>query len=112
MEVDRPCRHLSEDPQCHRIWPDDGSEHVNQGSQTPISFDEFKRFLAEVLLIEEEKLSPEASLVNDLYVDSLRWVEMALRVEQLGVQMPTEAFWDIHTVGDAYEAYVKHLAIR
>ena len=29
-------------------------------SLEPISFDEFKRILADVLLIEEEKITPEA----------------------------------------------------
>ncbi len=71
-----------------------------------ISFDEFKKVLANVLLIEEEKLVPETSFTADLYVDSIRWVEMALRIEQLGVEMPAEAFWEIQTVGDAYEYYV------
>ncbi len=71
-----------------------------------ISFDEFKKVLANVLLIEEEKLVPETSFTADLYVDSIRWVEMALRIEQLGVEMPAGAFWEIQTVGDAYEYYV------
>ncbi|MFC2030163.1 acyl carrier protein [Chloroflexota bacterium] len=75
----------------------------------PITFGEFRRFLAEVLLIEKEKLSKDASFVSDLYVDSLRWVEMALRIEQLGVDMPPDTYWEIQTVGDAYEAYVNHL---
>lgn len=77
----------------------------------PVSFDEFKKILADVLLIEEEKIIPEASFVADLFVDSLRWVEMALRIEQLGVEMPSEAFWEIQTVGDAYEAYMGHFAV-
>jgi acyl carrier protein len=77
-----------------------------QSNSEPISFDEFRGFLAEILLIDQEKLTREASLINDLCVDSLRWVEMALRVEQLGVQIPSEAFWDINTVGDAYDMYV------
>ncbi|MBU0702663.1 MAG: acyl carrier protein [Chloroflexi bacterium] len=71
-----------------------------------ISFDEFKKILADVLLVEEEKLAPETSFTADLYVDSIRWVEMALRIEQLGVEMPSEAFWEIQTVGDAYEHYI------
>lgn len=83
---------------------------MSAGSQEPMSFNEFQEFLAGVLLVEPEQLSPEASLINDLYVDSLRWVEMGLRIERLGVEIPTEAFWDIHTVGDAYELYVTHLA--
>ena len=76
-----------------------------------ISFDEFRKVLANVLLIEEEKLVPETSFTADLYVDSIRWVEMALRIEQLGVNMPAEAFWEIQTVGDAYEYYMNHHAV-
>ena len=76
-----------------------------------ISFDEFKKVLANVLLVEEEKLIPETSFTADLYVDSIRWVEMALRIEQLGVEMPAEAFWEIQTMGDAYEYYVNHHAV-
>ena len=76
-----------------------------------MSFDEFKKVLANVLLIEEEKLIPETSFTADLYVDSIRWVEMALRIEQIGVEMPAEAFWEIQTVGDAYEYYVNHHAV-
>jgi acyl carrier protein len=72
----------------------------------PLSFDEFRRLLAEVLLIEEEKLRPEASFADDLYVDSLRWADMALRIEEIGAQIPTEAFWEIQTVEDAYKTYL------
>ena len=75
-------------------------------SPGPISFDQFRRMLAELLVIEEEKITPEASFTEDIYVDSLRWAEMALRIEQLGVAMPTDAFWDIQTVGDAYQCYL------
>jgi acyl carrier protein len=77
-------------------------------SSGPVSFDEFRKMLAEVLLIEEERIIPEASFVTDLFVDSLRWVEMALSIEQLGVEMPSEAFWEIQTVGDAYNTYMGH----
>jgi acyl carrier protein len=75
-----------------------------------ISFDEFKGMLAEVLVIEEEKLVPEASFVADLFVDSIRWLEMTLRIEQLGVEIPSEAMWEIQTVQDAYESYTNYLA--
>jgi len=75
-----------------------------------LSFEEFRKLLAEVLLIEEEKLRPEASFANDLYVDSLRWADMALRIEEIGAQIPTEAFWDIQTVEDAYRAYLGYVS--
>jgi acyl carrier protein len=73
-----------------------------------MSFEEFRATLAEVLLIDEAKLQPEASFLNDLQVDSIRWLEMALTIEKLGVQIPTEALWDIQTVGDAYQYYLKN----
>lgn len=76
--------------------------------KTVVSFDEFKTLLSEVLLIGEDKLVREASFVNDLSVDSIRWVEMAVRIEQMGVAIPTEAFWEIQTVGDAYDFYQKY----
>jgi acyl carrier protein len=74
----------------------------------PFSFDEFRSFLADALLIEEDKITPEASLIADLGVDSLRWAEMALRIYQLGIEVPAEVFWEIQTVGDAYEIYLGH----
>ncbi|MFC2052996.1 acyl carrier protein [Chloroflexota bacterium] len=73
-----------------------------------ITYDEFTRVLADVLLVQQEKLTPETSFTNDLYIDSLKFVEMALRIEQLGVSIPTEAYWDIQTVGAAYDAYLNH----
>jgi acyl carrier protein len=79
-------------------------------SGTPMSFEEFRRVLAEVLLIDETKLTPEASFLNDLMVDSIRWLEMALTIERLGVSIPTEALWDIQTVGDSYEYYLRNFA--
>ena len=73
-----------------------------------VSYGEFTAMVAEVLLVEQEKLTPEASFANDLFIDSLKMVEMALRIEQLGVSIPTEAYWEIQTVGDAYDAYLNH----
>jgi len=73
-----------------------------------ITYDEFTRVVADVLLVQQEKLTQETSFTNDLFIDSLKLVEMALRIEQLGVSIPTEAYWEIQTVGDAYEAYSNH----
>ena len=73
-----------------------------------VTYGEFTVMLAEVLLVQQEKLTPETSFSNDLFIDSLKMVEMALRIEQLGVSIPTEAYWEIQTVGDAYDAYLNH----
>jgi acyl carrier protein len=83
---------------------------MSETTATPLTFEEFRKVLAEVLLIGEDKLTPEASFLNDLMVDSIRWLEMALRIEKMGVVIPTEAMWDISTVGDAWRFYLQNLA--
>jgi len=76
----------------------------------PISFEEFQRILAEELQVEESKIVPEASFVNDLLVDSIKLVELMLRLEEMGVTIPLETAWDVETVGDAYQVYKAHIA--
>jgi len=42
----------------------------------PITFKEFKSVLADILMVGEDKLTPDASFLNDLSVDSIsgwRW---------------------------------------
>ena len=75
-----------------------------------MTFEGFKGVLAEVLMVGEDKLTPEASFMNDLSVDSIKWLEMALTLEKLGVALSAEAVWDIHTVGDAYQLYLTNFA--
>lgn len=77
-------------------------------TQSPVSFEEFKRILAEELQVEESKIVPEASFVNDLLVDSIKLVELMLRLEEMGVTIPIETAWDIETVSDAYQLYKAH----
>jgi acyl carrier protein len=78
----------------------------------PVSFDEFRGILADLLRIGEEKVTRSASLTADLFVTSLHWLELALQIEQLGVEIPSEAMWEIETAGDAYDAYLTYLAVK
>jgi acyl carrier protein len=71
-----------------------------------MTFDEFKEVLAEILMVGVDRLTPEASFMNDLSVDSIKWLEMALTLEKLGVALSAEAVWEIHTVGEAYQRYL------
>ena len=75
-----------------------------------MTFEGFTGVLAEVLMVGEDKLTPEASFMNDLSVDSIKWLEMALTLEKLGVALSAEAVWDIPTVGDAYQLYLTNFA--
>ena len=78
------------------------------GTQRRLSFEEFRKLLAEELFLDEEIITPDASFVNDLRVDSIRLLEMILRIEALGVEIPAQAAWRIRTVNDAYEYYLNH----
>jgi len=74
-----------------------------------LSFSEFQDFMSNALSISTDELTPEASLLNDLAVDSLKLVELMLRFEnQLGVSIPSQDAWEINSVGDAYNYYSEH----
>lgn len=72
----------------------------------PMTFEEFKKVLAEIVMVDEDMLTVETSFLNDLFIDSIRWLEMALALERLGMAISAESLWDVHTVGDAYQYYV------
>jgi acyl carrier protein len=70
------------------------------------SFDEFRKLVAEELLVDEEEITPKTTF-TDLRVDSVRMVDMMLRLEEQGIRIPWEAGWQIETVGDAYRFYLE-----
>jgi len=79
---------------------------MTQSGHPQLSFEQFKKLLAQELMVDEEKIIPQASFVEDLLVDSIRMVEMILRLEEEGFQIPLEAAWQIETVEDAYQYWV------
>jgi acyl carrier protein len=78
---------------------------MSQPSGDGVTFDEFCQLLAEELRVPPERITPDASFINDLAVDSIRMVELILRIEELGVSIPSDAAWNIVTVQDAYDYY-------
>ncbi len=74
----------------------------------PITLDEFRRLVARELHIDEGKVRPEASFVEDLYADSIRLVEMMLRLKEQGITIPMDEAWNVKTVADAYQVYSRH----
>ena len=61
-----------------------------------------KDIIAEELGVEREKLTPEASFMEDLGADSLDTVELVMAFEEeFGVEIPDDAAETIVTVGDA-----------
>jgi acyl carrier protein len=75
-----------------------------------ISFEEFRRIIARELHVDEKKVVEEASFVEDLLADSIQLVELMLRLEEQGIEIPMEAAWEVRTVGDAYRLYREHMA--
>jgi acyl carrier protein len=74
----------------------------------PITFEEFQHIIARELNVDEKLVVPEASFEDTLYADSIRLVELLLRLSQQGITIPMEEAWSVKTVGEAYKVYCRH----
>ncbi len=64
--------------------------------------DKVKEIIAEELGVEREKLSDEASFMEDLGADSLDQVELVMALEkEFEIDIPDEEAEKLRTVGDA-----------
>ena len=64
--------------------------------------DRVKKIVVEHLGVEAEKVTEEASFIDDLGADSLDIVELVMAFEEeFGVEIPDDAAETILTVGDA-----------
>jgi acyl carrier protein len=71
--------------------------------------DRVKKIVVEHLGVEEVKVTPEASFIDDLGADSLDTVELVMAFEEaFGVEIPEEAAEKIATVKDAVEYIEAH----
>jgi acyl carrier protein len=73
----------------------------------PITFEEFQHIIARELNVDETLVVPEASFEDTLYADSIRLVELLLRLSQQGITIPMEEAWSVKTVGEAYKVYCR-----
>jgi len=61
-------------------------------------------FLVEDIEIEEDLITPEASLTKDLGIDSLDVVDIVVIIEQVfGVKIKGEELKDVKTLGNFYD---------
>ena len=68
-----------------------------------MTFDELKNVIVDTLNADEEKVTLEASLADDLQADSLDAVELNMAIEEaFGVSIPDEELANMKTVGDIY----------
>ena len=64
-------------------------------------FDKVKEILMDQLDVEEEKVTMEASIVDDLGADSLDLVDLVMSLEEeFDVEIPDDQVENIKTVGD------------
>ena len=64
--------------------------------------DRVKKIVVEHLGVEEDKVTENASFIDDLGADSLDTVELVMAFEEeFGVEIPDDAAEKISTVGDA-----------
>ena len=64
--------------------------------------DRVKKIVVEHLGVEEDKVTPDASFIDDLGADSLDIVELVMAFEEeFGVEIPDDAAEKISTVSDA-----------
>jgi acyl carrier protein len=70
-------------------------------------FDRVKEIIVDQLGVDEDKVTLEASFVDDLGADSLDVVELVMALEEeFEIEIPDEDAEKIATVGDALE-YIK-----
>ena len=74
-------------------------------SDTP---DRVKKIVVEHLGVEEDKVTPDASFIDDLGADSLDIVELVMAFEEeFSVEIPDDAAESIQTFGDAVSFLTK-----
>lgn len=70
-----------------------------------------KKIVVEHLGVEKDKVTEEASFIDDLGADSLDTVELVMAFEEeFGVEIPDDMAENILTVGDAIKFLDKHTA--
>jgi len=73
-------------------------------------FQELKNILKDTVTVEEEEITMESDLVNDLNLDSLDLVDLALSVEQVfGFEFSDEQLQQIKTVKDVLDIIESNL---
>ncbi len=74
-------------------------------------FAELKSILIESFMIEEDDITLEANLFDDLDFDSIDAIDLAAKVHtKTGQQLNPQQFRDVHTVGDVVKVVADLIA--
>lgn len=76
-----------------------------------MNFEKIKEVMIDSLGCDEEKITMEASLADDLNIDSLDAVELVMALEEeFGIKIPDEELSTMRTVKDIDSCIMKYLA--
>ncbi len=66
-----------------------------------MTFEKIRTILSEQLSVEEDEITLDSNIIDDLGADSLDLVDMAMTVEdEFGVELPEEMLEKVQTVED------------
>lgn len=66
-----------------------------------MSFDKVKQIIAEQLSVDEDSITMETDLIDDLKADSLDVVELVMEIEQqFNIEIPDEILKEVKTIKD------------
>lgn len=72
-------------------------------------FERLQKILAEQFEIDEDDITLNSDLVDDLGADSLDFVDLVMRIEdEFEIEVPDEAIEEIRTVDDAVKYIEDH----
>ena len=75
-----------------------------------MTFEEMKKIVVDTLNCDEDKVTMEASLTEDLEADSLDAVELNMALaDACGVSIPDEELAKLKTVGDIFNYITAHV---
>ena len=75
-----------------------------------MTFEEMKKIVVDTLSCDEDKVTMEASLTEDLEADSLDAVELNMALAAAcGVSIPDEELANLKTVGDIFNYINAHV---
>ena len=73
-------------------------------------FDEIKRIISDLLNVDEDRLTEDTDIQNELSADSLDLYEILMSAEDaFNVKVETEDIEEIHTIGDTVRVIEKYL---
>lgn len=74
--------------------------------QGPLSFDDFASYIQQELGIELRAASRDLLIGVDFELDSLMMLELVVAIEELGSELPVDAFVTAKTLGEVYDKYL------